>query len=140
MTNSQPVVTPNALNFTPDNKHAYAYSGEFTSSTVANTVIEFNTNSEYIKGKVRLAGMVDMGSPATGNQVCCRVSFNDVVVLDLLTEGADKDMTFSDHADIIIPPFTNVKCIVDMNTTSTGTDGTVSIIGKAYGMTDTGFQ
>jgi len=140
VTSSQPVVTQNAINFTPDNLHCYAYSGEFTSSTVANTVLDFETNSEYIKGTIRLAGMIDMGSPATGHQVACRVLFNGVVVLDLHTEGAEKDMTFGDVAPIIIPPFTHVTCIVDMNATSSGTDGTVSLIGKAYGMTETGFQ
>jgi len=116
--------------------HIYIYSGEFTSSTVGNTVMDFATNTEYIKGTIRLAGMIDMGSPATGHQVACRVLFNGVVVLDLHTEGAEKDMQFSDTAPIIIPPFTKVTCVVDMNATSSGTDGTLSLIGKTYGKVD----
>jgi len=112
--------------------HCYAYSGEFTANTTTNVVLDFNTGKGYIVGTIRLAGMVDLGSPATGAMVACRVKFNGNTVIGLCTEGAEKDMTFGDIADIVIPPLTHFTAEVDMNTTSTGIDGTVSLVGKVY--------
>jgi len=132
------------LQFTPDNKYAYYYSGEFTASSNLILVGEFKTNSEYIIGEVRLAGMTDMGSPASGAIVCLRVAFGNattgtintnpqLVVANLKTDGNSEDMPFSDTAKIIIPPFTNVQFFRDGDSTSTSFDGTVSFIGKVKG-------
>jgi hypothetical protein len=129
----------NTLQFTPDNKHAYWYSGEFTASSTLILIGEFQTQSYYLIGEIRLAGMTDMGSPASGSIVALRVVFGDtttstingephLVVANLKTDGASEDMPFSDTAKIIIPPFTNVQLYVDGDTTSSSYDGTVSCI------------
>jgi hypothetical protein len=132
------------LNYTPDNKFCYFYSGEFTASSSLLFVGEFKTRSEYIVGEVRLAGMTDMGSPASGSIVALRVVFGDtttstlnaepeLVVANLKTDGASEDMPFSDTAKIIVPPFTNVQFFRDGDTTSTSYDGTVSFTGQVFG-------
>ena len=110
---------------------AYAYSGEFTANTSTQTVLTFTTGAFHLVGRVRLASFVDMGSPATGAQGACRIKLNGSTVIDLMTDGGDKDMTFSDHADIIIPPFTKFVAEVDSNTTA-DVDGTVSLTGRIY--------
>ena len=125
--------TSAGLGLTTIGKHCYAYSGEFTADTTSTTVLNFTTGKGYIVGTVRLSGMVDLGSPATGASVACRLKFNNISVIALHTEGSEKDMAFSDVADIVIPPLTNVTAIVDSNTTSANVDGTVSIIGEVYG-------
>ena len=135
---------PAQLNYTPDNKFCYFYSGEFTASTNLILVGEFKTRSEYIVGEVRLAGMTDMGSPATGAIVCLRVAFGNaetstinnnpqLVVANLKTDGNSEDMPFSDTAKIIIPPFTNVQFFRDGDDTNTSYDGTVSFTGQVFG-------
>ena len=42
-------VKGNALQFTNDNKHCYAYSGIIGVSNSEKTMLLFNTNSEYLK-------------------------------------------------------------------------------------------
>jgi len=132
------------LNYTPDNKWCYYYSGEFTASSNLILVGEFETRSEYIVGEVRLAGMTDMGSPASGAIVCLRVAFGNaetsninsnpqLVVANLKTDGNSEDMPFSDTARIVIPPFTNVQFFRDGDSTSASFDGTVSFTGQVFG-------
>ena len=135
----------NTLQFTPDNKYCYWYSGEFTSSSTLKKLGEFTTGSYYLLGEIRIAGMTDMGSPATGSTLAVRVFFSDTVttsdanatpeqvVVNLKTDGASEDMPFSDTAKLIIPPFTTVKMFRDNDTTSTSVDGTVSFTAKVKG-------
>ena len=113
-------------------KFCYAYSGEFTANTAAQTVLTFTTAGFTVVGTIRLGAFVDMGSPTTGSRAACRVKLNGTTVIDLHTDGSDKDMPFSDFADIIIPPFTKVECEVDANNTSTSVDGTVSLTGELH--------
>jgi len=134
MTSSQPVVTPNALNFTPDNKHAYAYSGARAVGTGSETTImEFQTNSEY------LVGEWSMDYDETENQNNgYALYFNNQIVSQPNQRYADPEPNNPFVVKIIIPPFTAVKITV------TGADNsntyTARFTGKAYGMTETGFQ
>ena len=113
-------------------KFCYAYSGEFNANTAPQTVLTFTTAGFTVVGTVRLGAFVDMGSPTTGSRAACRVKMNGTTIIDLHTDGLDKDMPFSDFADIIIPPFTKVECIVDANNTSADVDGTVSLTGELH--------
>ena len=132
------------LQFTPDNKHAYAYSGEFdgAAGTAPTIRLQFETGSYYLVGKIRSAGMSDMGSPSSGNVLATRVYFNGTlfdgteiknVVLTFKTDGASEDMPYADEADIIIPPFTLVTCVTDMDSASASQDGTIAFTGKVLG-------
>lgn len=134
----------NTLQFTPDNKYAYWYSGEFTATTETTLQGEFETGSYYLIGEVRIAGMVDMGSPASGSRLAVRIAYGNaeagiintnpqLVIANLHSDGADKDMPFSDTAKIIIPPFTNVQFFRDGNQISTSQDGTISCVFKVKG-------
>ncbi len=76
MTSSQPVVTPNALNFTPDNKHCYAYSGDIPASTSPTQVLEFNTNTEYVMANIIWNGHVDNGNIGVGVVGTIEIKFN----------------------------------------------------------------
>jgi len=78
VTSSQPVTTPNALNFTPDNKNAYAYSGALTITTGSYaTGLEFSTNSEYILAKFQITSL-----DSTGSDLYYKIqSYRHVVVL-----------------------------------------------------------
>jgi len=136
VTSSQPVTTPNAINFTPDNLRCYAYSGEVSVANVELFLLDFQTNSEYINGQVLL------GSKAQENEDYeFKIYFNDVIIFS---------STFGDQGaiyignwpiPIIIPPFTAVKMSLD--NISGDTDSrvwTIGLTGEAYGMTETGFQ
>ena len=139
MTNSQPVVTPNALNFTPDNKHAYAYSGAKTVTATPSDLLQFNTNSEYIVGEFKPQQAV---ASAEGDDCLVNIYFNDVIIVGYImgkNAFTEYDPAGTTETKLIIPPFTDVR--VEMDNLSGG-EATmcVTFTGRAYGMTDTGFQ
>ena len=107
------------LQFTPDNKAAYAYSGTVTSTGGAsdpNTLmLEFDTTNEYLEavfswGNTQTSGTAD-------NFVA--IKFNDEDIYKIrFREGADSNHTNPKNLFLIIPPFTNVKCYADTSADS----------------------
>ena len=137
MTSSQPVVTQNAINFTPDNLHCYAYTGIVGaggSGTYAEH-LNFDTNSEYIKARV----MIQYGEPASDN-LEWQILFNNIVVANSNSQVTSTSKTFPDFVDLIIPPFTNFVWQITNSSGGTARDVTCTLIGEAFGMTDTGYQ
>jgi len=138
MTSSQPVVTQNAINFTPDNKHCYAFSGIVGVTNVEKVLIEFQTNSEYIKGKIQMTCAI-----STGHDTRYKIYFNDVIIFQY---GMDTSGQYGTEEDpdqpvfVIVPPFTSVKITATNVSTSDSIDQVAVITGRAYGMTETGFQ
>jgi len=131
MTNSQPVVTPNALNFTPDNLHCYAYSGEIQVDDTATTLLEFKTNSEYILARVQFN--INDGA---GEAYQHLIYFNNVVIQGYKARWYEN----LHYLDIVIPPFTLVTLTSDNVEDSDSRTCIVSLTGKTFGMTETGFQ
>ena len=136
MTSSQPIVTRNAINFTPDNKHAYAFSGLIDIQNTSATYLLFDTNSEYILGHFQC-----YTANNTAEKITWDVYLNDVLIIRFHQEGRGSAYRGQGmDNDIIIPPFTQVK-VTGLNTgSSTAVDGLVTFSGKATGMTETGFQ
>ena len=140
MTSSQPVTTPNALNFTPDNLHCYAYSGLYPASTTAGDKLTFSTNSEYIVGVLQLNGATDDDSPNLASRSACDIKFNGVSVGIISVVALDEGTNRSVRQELIIPPFTDVVLTVDSDGNEADRYGSLLFTGKAYGMTETGFQ
>jgi len=95
------------LQFSPDNKFCYAYSGtKTTDGTVWDANIEllnFTTGSEYIIAKFYMTSNM-----ITGNNLFVRIKLNDTTVLDLKTDGNPPlNPDFRDY-ELVIPPFTEV--------------------------------
>jgi len=135
MTSSQPVVTQNAINFTPDNKRCYAYSGEVSVANVELFLLDFQTNSEYIHGEVML------GSKAGENEDFeFKIYFNDVIVFSTLFGNQGHVNTGSWPIPIIIPPFTAVKMSLDNLVDTDLRVWTVGLTGEAVGMIKTEYQ
>jgi hypothetical protein len=137
MTSSQPVATPNALNFTPDNKHCYAYSGITDTSGQNNvdTLLEFDTNSEYIDARIDITN----GS-GSGDDMRYYVRFNGVAVAQIYAGTSDVLNQFSLPLQMIIPPFTTV--LITMTNVSSGSARahTAIVKGSVYGMPEVGYQ
>jgi len=117
-----------SLQFTPDNKLAYACSGiiEVTGTSNQITMIEFETTSEYISGEVQF-----MSVEAGGNDLNFFVYFNDVVVGTQSIGGA-KEFYFM-GINIIVPPFTKVTLKGINIDATTARDSSVIFTGKVYG-------
>jgi hypothetical protein len=133
MSSSQPVTTPNAINFTPDNKHCYAYSGVKLVGTSATEVMTFTTNSEYLVGQVSVFCISD-----TTDDIEFIVKFNDVTILETNTTSF-KDYAPYTPLPLIIPPFT-VVTMEAFNQASGSKNVSMNYTGKAFGMADVGYQ
>jgi len=91
------------LQFTPDNKYAYAYSGDVTSTTTESagtTILRFTNSSEYLVAQVCLF----TDDVSNGNKFV-DIQFNGVSVWKGLfdNEPAEQNQPFP----LIIPPFTD---------------------------------
>jgi len=132
MTSSQPIATPNALNYTPDNLAAYAYSGPIATINVEKILLLFNTESGYIVGTWRGEYI---GS--TNADYSWILYFNDVALER--RSGASK-YEQNINRDIIIPPFTAVKITGNNIEDDSSNNIGALFVGRAVGMTETGFQ
>ena len=129
-----PVLTRNAILFTPDNKHAYAMSGIVGVNATEKTLIEFNTYSEYLKAEVLL-----YNESGSGDDFRYKVKFNDIVVVSTYSNSGN-DFLLDTPIRIIIPPFTNIKITADNISADTNRNHTCNVIAKAYGMAEVGYQ
>jgi len=136
VTSSQPVATPNAINFTPDNKHAYAYSGSLLNGSGAGAadqqLLLFQTNSEYLRSKFQFTT-----TQSSGHDFYVDIFFNDVLIVQLKEDSSDVE-GFPILIRLIVPPFTSVKVMVGQN--STGYYNQCNVVAEVYGMTETGYQ
>jgi len=138
MTSSQPVVTPNAINFTPDNKHAYVYSGAIEVANTAITLAEFTTQSETLIGKAQFFYVEN-----ANDRFAYTVKFNDEIVAQYYVFGpadTNGEHLLSNPVILIIPPFTNVKLLAQNIENTNSRQQCTSFTGKAYGMIKTDYQ
>lgn len=112
------------LQFTPDNKFAYAYSGMIVGSTsVKTTYLEFTTNSEYVNA------IIQNGSTNETTRKTLYIYFNDIL---LVRNDIDNAYAFPNTYSVTIPPFTTVKIQIQLS----GDDGMsswVTLNGKVKG-------
>jgi len=92
------------LQFSPDNKRAYAYSGGV--STVAATdvtLLQFTTGSEYHIAKIQFW----YDANGSGSNIEFKTSFNDVKITTIIVTDSN-DAEWCTPVELIIPPFTTV--------------------------------
>jgi len=136
MTSSQPVVTPNALNFTPDNKHAYAFSGVMGVIGAEKTLLELQTNSEYLVSELQI-----LQGTTSNEDFKYKVYYNNVVVAQWhCLQVTDKAINIPNAYFLTIPPFTLVKVTAENTSSGTSRDHSATLTGKAYGTIETGYQ
>jgi len=129
---SNETITGNALQFTDDNKHAYAYSGLHPSNTVGFEVLNFFSGESYIVGEFQLNAATDDDSPSAVNINNANILFNNVSVA-LIRAGTNGNVGYTDPSvkqKIIIPPRTNVSVIVDANGTEADRYFSVLFVGN----------
>ena len=100
-------VTGEALQFTNDNKFAYAYSGNVTlPANSLTTMLKFVTSDPYIVGSFQLEGdFKQLGNDAVRYQML----INNIVVIDTDFSPAN-DATYADSpTQIIIPSYSDIE-------------------------------
>ena len=119
-------VTGRALQFTNDNKHAYAYSGLIAVTTSRTKLLEFETNSSYILAKFQPTYF----TLGTGEDVYFEVSINDTLIYNVEITSSTSNTPY-DEIEIIIPP--NVTFKIEAFTAS-GTRNLGAILTGKVGM------
>jgi hypothetical protein len=117
------------LQFTPDNKMAYAVSGIINVNNLETTALEFTTNSEYLISKLQVLNGTD-----SNEDFLYRVFFNNIIIaqwrcLQLTTI----DINMPNYYNLIIPPFTTVKVTGQNNTSSTIRVHSATLVAKVGG-------
>tara|TARA_R110000823_G_C15524900_1_gene456059 strand:+ start:97 stop:510 length:414 start_codon:yes stop_codon:yes gene_type:complete len=120
------VISRNALQFTNDNLHAYAYSGIITnaaSGTADSIALDFTTNSEYIRARITI-----LSDEVGGASLYTRIEMNgETIFRQNLDSSSAGGFQFDNPFYIIIPPFTRFVVKVGANAT---VDFTVMVTGK----------
>tara|TARA_Y100001970_G_scaffold286091_1_gene407412 strand:+ start:459 stop:872 length:414 start_codon:yes stop_codon:yes gene_type:complete len=122
----------NTLQFTPDNKHCYAYSGGFGSTTSSQTMLDFTTNSEYIVGKLITSGAIGFDTPG-GLKSAFKVSLNNTPIAFTLVDNQTDHSASVTKLNLILPPFSTLKVEVDSDDTNAGAKSTALFTGKVKG-------
>jgi len=113
------------LQFTPDNKNAYAYSGEISVST-EKTLLEFQPNSEYLKC------LIEVGAGArTDDDYKVRFYLDDQVVFLKYMNNTYDPLT--GITAFIIPPFSTFKLTLQNQSTATANVWTANVTAKVGG-------
>lgn len=117
------VTSRNGLQFTNDNKFAYIYSGDVSvaSGSPETTMLEFSTNSEYLRAKFEIHGTL---SQIGQNQIRINVQMNGIDVIDTYWDAALDSSIFDTPSKLIIPPFTDCAIIL---TQSSGVARTMQV-------------
>ena len=106
-------VISNALQFTNDNKHAYAFSGIVDVNNSETQLLLLNTQSEYL-----LAKLTVLQGTTSNEDFLYKVFFNDIAVAQWhCLQVTDKESNMPNFYNLIIPPFTTVK-VTGQNTSS----------------------
>jgi len=134
VTSSQPIVTQNAINFTPDNLRCYAYSGGLTiADTNTHTALSFITGTYYCA-----VDFLFWRRSWESNDVAFYVEFNGQQVLAWI--GGSNPPGGSEKKPIIIPPFTEVIVYIDKQEHSSSSVVGVNMTGKVFGTIKTEYQ
>jgi len=105
-----------SLQFTPDNKYAYIYSGEKAMlSGTGQDVINFKTESYYLVGKF----CWNTNSSTTPDELL-RIKFNDFTIVRSRYANAI-DASNDQPLPLIIPPFTTVNVDFEIQANSEAT-------------------
>lgn len=125
------VTSNSALQFTNDNKFAYAYSGnKQASGETGIEALNFKTNSEYVNAKFTFSGYLKQEDANAGLRGQMLIKFNNVVVQSTISDSDTGNMAVPLSIPLIIPPFTTVTVELYANSTTSTYNGNVSVVGK----------
>lgn len=113
--------------------HAYAYSGQFEATTSAQTALNFTSGNYYFVGEFHLYGAVDPTNPGGSRSVSSGLlSMNGTNLLTLVGGNSAIDTAMEAFCQIIIPPYTDVKVLLEADDNQSAQFQSVSMVGRIY--------
>jgi len=128
---SQTITGP-GIQYTQDNLHCFAYSGEYSTTTSSQIVIQFTTPSAYLLIDVYFTGPTQFSDPNSGREANWQVSFNDIVIATAHTDTSEGDIVQQPQLKLLVPPFTDVKIEVDGNDSAALMKNCALLTGRVY--------
>jgi len=121
-----------SLQFSPDNKFAYAYSGIVVIGDSEISLLDVKTQSEYIhiRWEWNYTTTTDLIS---SDDYTFFVYLNDVKLTAVVTSTSDRFNENSKYKIFLVPPFSNIKITAVNKSDSTTHNCYSSLIGKVYG-------
>ncbi len=110
--------------------HAYALSGMFESSTTEQTMLDFTSGNYYAVGRMDVYAPV--ASPADGGTSTFQLFYNGVNVLRVKVDSNANDAPAQGNFELIIPPYTEVRLVVDCLENSATELVSASFSGRIY--------
>ena len=121
-------VTGESLQFTDDNKYAYAQGGLIDSSTSEVTQLKFTTHEPYIIATIMFNGGVDPANITNGIYKIFYILINSKKIAAIKVESNLEDMPSTYLYEILIPSYSDFEITAD--STFTGYKTSVSLTGK----------
>ena len=108
----------------------YAYSGPFADSQTPQTVLNFTTGGELIKGILQFNAFVDEADPSAGSRGTCTIEMDGQVIAILKADGLEDDTPNVATQQLVIPPFTSMTAKIDSSGTTATHKATVLFTGE----------
>jgi len=122
-----------SLQFTPDNKWCYAYSGDIPASGASVEYLTFKTNSEYIVGILQFNGTVNDANITAGTISGCTIKLNGSVIATLKADTLQEDSPSIVTQKLLLPPNSHLQVSVIADTDDANSQGSLIFIGKVSG-------
>tara|TARA_R110002110_G_C12918016_1_gene666899 strand:+ start:90 stop:500 length:411 start_codon:yes stop_codon:yes gene_type:complete len=123
------VNTPSAaLEFTNDNKHAYAFSGPYQADSASHKVISFKTESYYLKATITVNGAVNPLTSSVAN-TNGQIKLNDITIgVAPMSTALDNNYNYREF--LIIPPFTQCDVYINFHETDSNDIATALVMAE----------
>ena len=123
---SSEVVTGLGLQFTNDNKFAYAFSGIKGVNLTETTLLLLQSNSEYLISKLQL-----LNGTTSNEDFLYRTYFNNILIAQWhCLQVSTIDINMPNSYNLIVPPFTIVKVTAENRTSDTLRDHSATFTAK----------
>jgi len=115
-----------------ETQHAYAFSGEFNTTSSSQIVLEFDTGSGFIIFEAYFTGPTQFSDPNTGREANWQISLNNTVIATAHTDTSEGDIIQQPQLKFLAPPFTLIKIEVDGNDSAALMKNCCVLIGRVY--------
>ena len=110
-------------------EHAFAYSGTITVDDNETDLLNFTSGSGYIVAKIMFNYAAE-----SSNNFTYRIRFNEAVVQLYIVDHTLQYTEPDNFINVIIPPFTTVRCTAKNDTGDSGRLQICSLTGRVYGV------
>ena len=112
--------------------YCYAYSGEITSTTAAQTLLEFSTGKQMIIGTLQINGPVDDDTPTVGATSASQVFLNGIKLGIIKTDTKDEDQPGTERWKLLLPPLSTLKVTMVSDNNEADRYASMSFVGRVY--------